>query len=308
MLGEEEEEGPRPLQYGLPVMPTATYSSGHSFAEAMIRDSVIDWQELSALYEQAEGLDESGREAFLAPLRSQKHRLLGQLERMLRARDRIATSSFLESLPRLETALSPSAAPSDLAEGSRVGPYRLVRPIGSGGMAEVWLAERADGAFDRQVAIKLLFNYPTRSERSGFVARFVRERYFLASLHLPHIAGLHDAGVTTSGEPLLALEYVRGDPIAAWCDKKQLALGAVRFYRSREEDARAWAGALPAQLDWDDSPDTLRAKVGRKPTEQEEDPLSGFARWRMPTHDLHVLYSTVANRLTRIFLLDRRFG
>jgi hypothetical protein len=72
MLGKEEEEGPRPLQHGLRVMPTATYSSGHSFTAVMIRDSVIDWQELSALYEQAEGLDESGRDAFLAPLRSQK--------------------------------------------------------------------------------------------------------------------------------------------------------------------------------------------------------------------------------------------
>ncbi|MEO5882864.1 MAG: serine/threonine-protein kinase [Caldimonas sp.] len=190
----------------------------------MIQDSVIDWQELSALYEQAEGLDESGREALLVQLRSQKHRLLGQLERMLRARDRIATSSFLESLPRLQTALSPSASPSDLGEGSRVGAYRLIRPIGSGGMAEVWLAERADGAFDRQVAIKLLFNHPTRSERSSFVARFERERDILASLHHPHIAGLHDAGVTTRGELWLALEYVRGDQITAWCDKKQLAL------------------------------------------------------------------------------------
>ena len=192
----------------------------------MIRDSVIDWQELSALYEQADGLDKSGREAFLASLRSQEHRLLGQLERMLQARDRIATSSFLESLPRFETAPSPSASPSDLGEGSRVGAYRLVRPIGSGGMAEVWLAERADGAFDRQVAIKLLFNHPTRAERASFVARFERERDILASLHHPHIAGLHDAGVTARGEPWLALEYVRGDPITAWCDAKQQALKA----------------------------------------------------------------------------------
>ena len=202
-------------------MPPATYSSPviHP-AENMIRDSVIDWQELSALYEQADGLDEGGREAFLAPLRAQKHRLYGQLERMLRARDRIATSTFLEELPRLASAPSPS--PSDLGEGSRIGAYRLIRPIGSGGNAEVWLAERADGAFDRQVAIKLLFNHPTRSQRERFVARFERERDILASLHHPHIAGLHDAGVTANGQPWLALEYVKGDPITAWCDKKEL--------------------------------------------------------------------------------------
>src|SRR5205085_7516849 len=157
----------------LPPLPRATYSSPvTSRAEAMIRDSVIDWQELSALYEQADVLDDTGREGLLAQLRSQQHRLLAQLERMLAARARIATSTFLESLPRLEPV--PAAAPSDLGEGSRIGAYRLIRPIGSGGMAEVWLAERVDGAFERQVAIKLLFNHPTRAQREGFVTRFKR--------------------------------------------------------------------------------------------------------------------------------------
>jgi serine/threonine protein kinase len=207
----------------------------------MIRDSVIDWQELSALYEQAEGLDESGREAFLAPLRAQKHRLLGQLERMLQARDRIATSTFLESLPRLEPA--PEPAPSDLGEGSRVGAYRLIRPIGSGGMAEVWLAERADGAFDRQVAIKLLFNQPTRSQREGFVARFERERDILASLQHPHIAGLHDAGVTSSGQPWLALEVVQGERITDWCDARRLDVRARIELFMQVLDAVAYAHA-----------------------------------------------------------------
>jgi serine/threonine-protein kinase len=187
----------------------------------MIRDSVIDWQELSGLYEQADGLDESGRYAFVAELRSQKHRLLGQLERMLAARAHIATGTFLESLPRIPTA--PPAA-SEWEEGSRVGAYRLLRPIGSGGMAEVWLAERADGAFERQVAVKLLFNHPTRAQRASFVERFKRERDILASLRHPHVASLHDAGVTPSGQPWLALEYVVGEPITAWCDSKALAL------------------------------------------------------------------------------------
>ena len=91
-------------------------------------------------------------------------------------------------------------------------------------MAEVWLAERADGAFERQVAIKLLFNHPTRSQRDSFVARFERERDILASLHHPHIAGA--ARRRRDGErPALAGARVRkGEPITAWCDKKQLAL------------------------------------------------------------------------------------
>ena len=197
----------------------------------MIRDSVNDWQELSALYEQAEGLDESALAAFLEPLRAGRHRLLGQLERMLEARKRIATGGFLESLPRLEATL-PSPAAAEWTEGSRIGAYRLVRPIGSGGMAEVWLAERADGAFERQVAIKLLFNHPSRDQRERFVERFRRERDILASLQHPNIAGLHDAGVTPGGQPWLALEYVSGEPITAWCDARGLGVEArVEVFR-----------------------------------------------------------------------------
>ena len=189
----------------------------------MIRDSVIDWQELSDLYEQADGLDESALAAFLAQLRAQPHRLLGQLERMLAARARIATGTFLESLPRLD---APRPATNEWAEGSRIGAYRLIRPIGAGGMAEVWLAERADGAFERQVALKLLFNHPARAQRESFVERFKRERDILASLQHPNIAGLHDAGVTSSGQPWLALEYVQGEPITAWCDARGLSVEA----------------------------------------------------------------------------------
>ena len=190
----------------------------------MIRDSVIDWQELSGLYERADVLDESALAVFLGQLRSEKHRLLAQLERMLDARSRIATSTFLEVLPRIETL--PSPLPSEWAEGSRIGAYRLIRHIGSGGMAEVWLAERADGAFERQVAIKLLFNHPTRAQRDSFVERFKRERDILASLHHPNIAGLHDAGVTPGGQPWLAIEVVEGEPITAWCEAGGLTIEA----------------------------------------------------------------------------------
>jgi len=191
----------------------------------MIRDSVIDWQELSELYEQAETLDEAALAAFLEPLRAGRHRLLGQLERMLDARRRIVTGGFLDTLPRLESTV-PSPAAAEWSEGSRVGAYRLIRPLGSGGMAEVWLAERADGAFQRQVALKLLFSHPSRDERERFVERFRRERDILASLQHPNIAGLHDAGVTAGGQPWLALEYVQGEPITSWCDSRSLDIAA----------------------------------------------------------------------------------
>ena len=88
-------------------------------------------------------------------------------------------------------------------------------------MGTVWLAARADGAFDRQVALKL-----PRAEwvDRGLAQRFARERAMLASLNHPHIAQLYDAGWSESGRPYLALEYVEGEPLPAWCEKRQLDL------------------------------------------------------------------------------------
>jgi len=196
----------------------------------MIRDSVTNWKELSDLYERADVLDDNGLATFIETLRAGRHRLLPQLERMLNARTRIATGAFLESLPRLETPVR--ASPSEWAEGRRIGAYRLVRHLGSGGMAEVWLADRADGAFERQVAIKLLFRHASSQERDGMVQRFARERDILASLRQPNIAALHDAGVTADGQPWLALEYVEGQPITTWCDKRRLPIrGRIEVFR-----------------------------------------------------------------------------
>ena len=195
----------------------------------MIRDSVIDWQELSALYERADALDDIALAAWLTKLRSDNHRLLPQLERMLDARARIVTGAFLEALPAIDA--RPAAA-SEWREGTRLGAYRLIRHIGSGGMAEVWLAERADGAFERQVAIKLLFDHPSRAQYESFAERFRRERDILASLHHPNIAALHDAGVTLEGQPWLALECVEGSPITEWCNARALGLeDRVKLFR-----------------------------------------------------------------------------
>ena len=98
--------------------------------------------------------------------------------------------------------------------GDRLGPYRLLRKLGTGGMGEVWLAERADGALRRQVALKLPIS---ALPRDLLLQRFERERDILASLEHPHIARLYDAGVDGRGQPYMALEYVEGVPIDRWC-------------------------------------------------------------------------------------------
>jgi len=111
----------------------------------------------------------------------------------------------------------------DSVTGQRVGPYRLVRLIGEGGMGVVHLGERADGQFERRVAVKLI--RPGMGTRS-MVKRFELERHTLAALEHPNISRLLDAGTTDSGLPYLVMEYVDGLPLDAHCDAAKLGITA----------------------------------------------------------------------------------
>ena len=101
----------------------------------------------------------------------------------------------------------------------RFGPYREVRLIGRGGMGAVYLAERVDGQFDQQVAVKVM---AAGSLAEPFRERFLAERQILAGLQHPNITRLLDGGVTDDGTPYLAMEYVAGQPIDAYCDERRL--------------------------------------------------------------------------------------
>jgi serine/threonine protein kinase len=206
-------------------------------SRSMKPQALNDWQELSALYEQADALEDADLDIWLTQLRGQAHPLLGQLEQMLDAREQVKRNGFLDAPPALR--LEPEPLAHEWSEDSRIGAYRLLRRLGAGGMAEVWLAQRDDGAFQRQVAIKLLFRHASQlggatgsTQRDSFAQRFSRERDILASLHHPNIAGLHDAGVTPTGQPWLALEYVEGEPLTDWCNQHKLGVEArVRLFR-----------------------------------------------------------------------------
>jgi len=107
--------------------------------------------------------------------------------------------------------------------GESVGPWQLVRKIGEGGMASVWLAERIDGRLGRPVAIKL----PHAGWSQEVLAeRMEREREMLATLDHPNIARLLDAGLTSNGQPYLALDYVKGQRIDEYCTLRRLPLAA----------------------------------------------------------------------------------
>ncbi|MFT3791938.1 MAG: serine/threonine-protein kinase [Rudaea sp.] len=106
--------------------------------------------------------------------------------------------------------------------GQRMGPYRILRELGSGGMGTVLLAERLLGDTPQRVALKLIRGMPTAAARE----RLARERALLAELNHPNIARLFDAGETDSHEPYLAMEYVDGEPLLAYCARHDLDLAA----------------------------------------------------------------------------------
>ena len=117
----------------------------------------------------------------------------------------------------------PGVADESIVAGATMDRYRLLHPIGSGGMGTVWLAERIEGDIVRPVALKL----PLRLSGNRQIAeRFTRERGVLAKLAHPNIATLYDAGVSDAGVPFLALEYVEGLPITEYADGKWLTVAA----------------------------------------------------------------------------------
>ena len=186
--------------------------------------SIPEMELMSRLLDEALPLDAAGRRAWLDRL-PPEHRDLGPAlrEALLPEEAQSAILQAVMTLPKLGCAADEANAPaaSGLQPGARVGPYELIRLLGAGGMAEVWLARRADGALKREIALKL----PMRTRLDvGLEARFARERDILASLEHAHIARLYDAGVDPQGLPYLAMEYVQGESLTDWCAANRLGL------------------------------------------------------------------------------------
>jgi serine/threonine-protein kinase len=171
------------------------------------------WLELSPMLDALLEMDADTRARHLAQLRNEQPELGEELARLLALEDE--RTDFLS-----EPLVAPLPGPR---KGARIGPYRLERMLGEGGMGQVWLASRADGLYQRRVALKLL--RPGLAD-TDLHARFSRERQILARLTHPHIARLVDAGSTRDGQPYLALEYVEGQPITEWCSQHTASLEA----------------------------------------------------------------------------------
>ena len=149
-----------------------------------------NWREIFALLDTALELEPSARAGWLATLGPEQAALSPWLEELLRAHAAKDTADFMRDAATF--ALDGEAAPTAPGADLVVGPYHLLREIGEGGMATVWLAERADGLLERKVAVKL----PQLSwGMASFADRMARERNILASLTHPNIARLYDAGL-----------------------------------------------------------------------------------------------------------------
>ncbi|MEP7346127.1 MAG: serine/threonine-protein kinase, partial [Gemmatimonadaceae bacterium] len=180
------------------------------------------WSSAEPIIDAALDLPESERLAFLAracPDLSLREAIAHIL------RESSQTGGVLDrDVQSLASPLVPDAeAPAFEAEAAMIGPYRVLRELARGGMGIVYLAERADGQFKQQVALKLIRHGMGSDEIHH---RFLVERQILARLNHPNIARLLDGGLSADGRPYFAMEYVDGVPITSHCDTRGLTIGA----------------------------------------------------------------------------------
>lgn len=170
------------------------------------------WPDVKQILERALEMPATKRKNFLPSVCDGDPVLLAEAEEYL-AFDTAAEALLpVDGLAEDETEQKPP---------ERVGPYRIVREMGRGGMGIVYLAERDDGEFRREVAIKLI---PAGVHRPEFAKLFRRERQILAQLDHPNIARLLDGGTTEAGQPYYAMEFVEGVPLAGFCEERALPL------------------------------------------------------------------------------------
>ncbi len=184
-----------------------------------------EWKQIEEIVDEALEYSGEDRRQFIAEQCGDDEHLKAKVTKYLNA---IADSTgFLEDEDTIQKQLfiqdyiEDSDAPGSSLIGTVVGNYKIIELLGYGGLGSVFLAERADGEFEHQVALKVLRRGMDTPKN---ISRFQLEREILAELSHPNIAQLYDGGVTDDGLPYLIMEYIDGTPIDVYCDQQQLSI------------------------------------------------------------------------------------
>jgi len=174
-------------------------------------DSPLRWEKIKEVFEAAIARPPAERDRFLRQACGDDSSMRVEIESLLSAHDE---SSDMSHHPWTGQPIDPPQ------EQKSIGPYRLIKKLGEGGMGQVWLAEQT-APLHRQVALKLI--------RAGMyddalLHRFQSERQSLALMDHPAIAKVFDAGATPDGQPYFVMEFVPGEPITDYCDRKKLGI------------------------------------------------------------------------------------
>jgi serine/threonine-protein kinase len=176
------------------------------------------WQKLKQIFVEVLELKESEREAYIDKVCGEDRKLKEEVLSLLVAHD---APGAIDNSPVWLLKSSSSLYKPGEKKGKQVGPYKIIKTLGHGGMGSVYLAERADGQFEQRVALKLLQTGFTSENQNR---RFIVERQILAKLNHENIARLLDGGVTNDGQPWFAMEHVKGRPADEHCDANQLTI------------------------------------------------------------------------------------
>ena len=175
------------------------------------------WKKVEAVFEQALEISSQERSVLLRNSCGDDDDLRREVELLLDSHSRAGT--FLDS-SELFLSSDEFQENGDLG-GQMIDHYRIIREIGRGGMGAVYLAERADAAYQKRVAIKLI---KRGMDTDSVLRHFHNERQILANFDHPNIARLFDGGTTENGLPYFVMEYVEGVPIDEYCNRHDLPI------------------------------------------------------------------------------------
>ncbi len=184
-----------------------------------------NWAKVETIIDKALTLSESEREAYIEEACKDDQNLKGEVTQLLESIFASESKKWLENPSELKGEffrdIGDGASDSESMKGRTIDSYTITKLLGKGGMGQVYLAERSDGSFEHQVAIKIIRE--GRATKTN-IDRFKQEQNILAGLNHPGIAKLFDGGITDDGFPYLIMEYVDGVPIDQFCKNNNLSL------------------------------------------------------------------------------------